>query len=37
MEHLEDLAAALVERAELDAAVVGDDLERRTSGADVPA
>ena len=37
MEHLEDLAAALIERVELDAAVVGDDLERRTSGADVPA
>src|ERR1035437_9145913 len=37
MEHLQDLAAALIERTELDAAVVGDDLERRTSGADVPA
>ena len=36
MEHLEDLAATLIERAELHAAVVGDDLEGRAGGADVP-
>src|SRR5208283_3852291 len=37
MEQLRDAAAALIERAELHAAVARHDLQRRTGGGDVPA